>query len=145
MSLQEAADQLELQAPTDDDSNCKEVKAKLSVLSQKLRILVNVCHVYATRLSRALGIESPTSLTPEEIEEEEEGSVMPTLSDEVRLPPAFEPKCAARAMFVQAPYKKSYTIFVGLFFRNWAFSFFFSSVVAFELNKPFFFCPAAAA
>ncbi len=79
VSLQEAADQLELQM---ENRQCREVKRKLSMLSQKLRILINVCHVYSTRLARALGIE-----------EEDEGAtgaadgsetVLPTLSNEVR-------------------------------------------------------------
>ena len=42
VSLQEAADQLELQM---ENRQCREVKRKLSMLSQKLRILINVCQV----------------------------------------------------------------------------------------------------
>lgn len=42
VSLQEAADQLELQV---ENRQCREVKRKLSMLSQKLRILINVCQV----------------------------------------------------------------------------------------------------
>ena len=70
---------------------CREVKSKLSLLSQKLRVLINVCHVYSTRLERALdGEGSALSLgNIAEVEEEEDregGSIMPTLSNEVRIP-----------------------------------------------------------
>ena len=46
VSLQEAADQLELQV---ENRQCREVKRKLSMLSQKLRILINVCQVRLQR------------------------------------------------------------------------------------------------
>jgi len=56
VSLQEAADQLELQA---DSASCKQVKKKLVVLSRSLRVLIRVCSVYLTSLSRALDIPPP--------------------------------------------------------------------------------------
>ena len=71
--MQEAADQLELQM---DNTQCQEVKAKLSLLSQKLRMLINVCHVYESRLSRVLNRGQDEAL-------DEEDLVMPTLSNEV--------------------------------------------------------------
>lgn len=116
VSLQEAADQLELQVRmvsssctlallisvlsttyvqivvtfsslqtrgSDDASSelrCREVKSKLSRLSQKLRILINVCHVYSTRLERAQGKEGALGHI---VEEEEEESILPRLSNEV--------------------------------------------------------------
>ncbi len=66
---------------------CQEVKAKLSLLSQKLRILINVCHVYSTRLERALNREGSKSLghIAEEENIDEEGAIMPTLSNEVNF------------------------------------------------------------
>lgn len=75
VSLQEAADQLELQM---DNTQCQEVKAKLSLLSQKLRMLINVCHVYESRLSRVLNRDQDEAL-------DEEDLVMPTLSNEVGI------------------------------------------------------------
>lgn len=80
VSLQEAADQLELQMENDQ---CRDVKKKLSLLSQKLRILINVCHVYASRLARALGKADLEDI--EESVEDLSGSVLPTLSNEVRF------------------------------------------------------------
>jgi len=79
VSLQEAADQLESQ--TDDQDRCKEVKEKLSLLSQKLRLLMNVCDVYSRRLERAL-----EGSVRDEGEEEDPSSspVLPRLSNEVR-------------------------------------------------------------
>jgi uncharacterized membrane protein YccC len=80
VSLQEAADQLELQ--TDDEDRCRAVKAKLSLLSQKLRLLMNVCEVYSRRLDRALRGDGHA-------EEDEEGGdaspVLPRLSNEVSV------------------------------------------------------------
>lgn len=90
MSLQEAADQLELQM---ENRQCREVKRKLSMLSQKLRILVNVCHVYSTRLARALGREMKDGDAPPDGGAAPAGAgaavggsetVLPTLSNEVR-------------------------------------------------------------
>ena len=68
-----------------DDRRCREIKGKLSLLSQKLRILINVCPVYSTRLERALGRESSKSLGHIAEEEDDEESVLPTLSNEVSL------------------------------------------------------------
>ncbi len=80
VSLQEAADQLELQQH--DVNRCAEVKKKLSMLSQKLRILMNVCHVYESRLARFL----ESRLESDDIIAEEEGTtIMPALSDEVKI------------------------------------------------------------
>merc|ERR1719195_1267305 len=59
VSLQEATDQLELQA---DSSSCREVKTKLAVLSRSLRLLIRVCSVYLTNLARALDIEPPAEV-----------------------------------------------------------------------------------
>lgn len=83
VSLQEAADQLELQ--TEENRKCREVKRKLSLLSQKLRILINVCHVYSSRLSKVLEKrQRDVDIPEEEDEESEEGNkVLPTLSNEV--------------------------------------------------------------
>ena len=79
VSLQEAADQLEVQM---DYPQCRDVKKKLSLLSQKMRILLNVCHVYSTRLGRALQRKDKNM---GEIQEEEAEEVLPTLTREVRL------------------------------------------------------------
>ena len=57
VSLQEAADQLELQS--DSSSACKQVKAKLMLLSRSLRALSQVCSLYLTSLARTLGIQPP--------------------------------------------------------------------------------------
>ena len=89
VSLQEAADQLELQeeqqgvpVTAERQRRSSEVRRKLSLLSQKLRILINVCHVYATRLARQLGRVEDGNLSLEEIPEDEE-ELLPTLSNEV--------------------------------------------------------------
>ncbi len=91
VSLQEAADQLELQ--THENRKCRLVKQKLSLLSQKLRILINVCHVYASRLERVLGGGSTTrkALLPRTAEEndDEDQEILPTLSNEVSLKARF--------------------------------------------------------
>ena len=88
----------------DDDENdqCRRVKRKLSLLSQKLRILINVCSVYATRLSRAMARRARSEGHVGDVidEEEDEGlregeermlrggavssPVLPRLSNEVR-------------------------------------------------------------
>lgn len=70
VSLQEAA----------ENSDCDEVKRMLSALAQKLRILINVCHVYASRLAKALGrepIDGAAIVSEGEL-------ILPTLSDEVK-------------------------------------------------------------
>merc|ERR1712106_98694 len=56
VSLQEAADQLELQA---DSPACKQVKKKLAILSRSLRGLIQVCGIYLTNLARTLGLPPP--------------------------------------------------------------------------------------
>ena len=85
-TTQEAADQLELQM---ENQQCCEVKRKLSLLSQKLRILINVCHVYSSRLATTLGkapLESVSEDAGENLGRDESGSqIMPTLSNEVSL------------------------------------------------------------
>ena len=103
VSLQEAADQLEPEEEEDNaevegqagaadrDSRatspqCQTVKRKLSLLSQKLRILINVCHVYAVRLARALGRRSGIAAMMPGVAldgAESDNVILPTLSDEV--------------------------------------------------------------
>jgi len=56
VSLQEAADQLELQA---DSQACKQVKKKLAMLSRSLRGLIQVCGIYLSNLARTLGLPPP--------------------------------------------------------------------------------------
>ncbi|XP_023348442.1 uncharacterized protein LOC111717154 isoform X2 [Eurytemora carolleeae] len=56
ISLQEAADQLELQA---DSVSCRDVKRKLNLLSGSLRGLIQVCGIYCMNLSRGLGLPPP--------------------------------------------------------------------------------------
>eukprot|EP00095_Tigriopus_kingsejongensis_P001444 maker-scaffold207_size258870-snap-gene-0.13 protein:Tk01444 transcript:maker-scaffold207_size258870-snap-gene-0.13-mRNA-1 annotation:"nesprin" len=75
VSLQEAA----------ENSDCDDVKRKLSQLAQRLRILINVCHVYASRIARALGRDTTEAMSglPET------DLILPTLSDELmHLPDA---------------------------------------------------------
>merc|ERR1712106_990664 len=60
VSLQEAADQLELQA---DSPACKQVKKKLAVLSRTLRSLIQVCGIYLTSLARTLGLPPPPQVS----------------------------------------------------------------------------------
>jgi len=60
VSLQEAADQLELQA---DSPACKQVKKKLAILSRSLRSLIQVCGIYLTSLARALGLPPPPQIS----------------------------------------------------------------------------------
>ena len=72
---------------------CQEVQQKLSLLSQRLRALLNVCNVYSNRLTKYLSRINRGSLKEEneDLEEEEEeegavadeGQVLPVLSDEV--------------------------------------------------------------
>jgi len=61
VSLQEAADQLELQA---DSVSCREVKRKLTLLSFSLKGLIQVCGIYCRNLARGLGVPPPPD-TPE--------------------------------------------------------------------------------
>merc|ERR1711971_833862 len=84
VSLQEAADQLELQA---DSASCKQVKKKLQVLSRSLRLLISVCSVYLTSLSKALDIPPPLeTLQHNLMSADSQHSLMSTVSD-TGLPP----------------------------------------------------------
>jgi len=56
VSLQEAADQLEIQA---DSDTCRDVKIKLNRLSQSLKGLIQVCGIYCCNLARALDLPLP--------------------------------------------------------------------------------------
>merc|ERR1719336_796394 len=56
VSLQEAADQLELQS---ESSACRQVKRKLVLLSRSLRALIQVCSLYLTSLANTLGLPPP--------------------------------------------------------------------------------------
>jgi len=82
VSLQEAADQLELQ--TEDGDRCRAVKAKLSLLSQKLRVLMNVCEVYSRRLENALRGDDDDVGGEEDEEGGDASPVLPRLSNEVK-------------------------------------------------------------
>merc|ERR1711971_458040 len=84
VSLQEAADQLELQA---DSASCKQVKKKLQVLSRSLRLLISVCSVYLTSLSKALDIPPPLeTLQHNLMSADSQHSLMSAVSD-TGLPP----------------------------------------------------------
>jgi len=52
VSLQEAADQLELQS---DTASCQEVKQRLALLSHNIRGLIQVCNIYCQNMARVLG------------------------------------------------------------------------------------------
>ena len=70
-----------------DSASCKQVKKKLQVLSQSLRLLISVCSVYLTSLSRALDIPPP----PETLQHglmsaDSQHSLMSVVSD-TGLPP----------------------------------------------------------
>ena len=91
VSLQEAADQLELQS--DSSAACRQVKTKLALLSRSLRGLSQVCSLYLTSLARTLGLPPP----PETGERGERGdsaasllpsglTSLPTLTDTVSPP-----------------------------------------------------------
>jgi hypothetical protein len=58
---------------------------KLSLLSQRLRALLNVCNVYSIRLARSLGRTEAGSL--QELNEEEEGEEEDLVSDENQVLP----------------------------------------------------------
>ncbi|XP_071747048.1 uncharacterized protein [Lepeophtheirus salmonis] len=77
VSLRETADMLQIQLDKNEEqqSICIRVKEKLRTLSQKFRILINVCHVYSKKLSRAIGHETGDSC--------EDLVVVPTLTDEL--------------------------------------------------------------
>ena len=91
VSLQEAADQLELQS--DSTSACKQVKTKLVLLSRSLRGLIQVCSLYLTSLSRTLGIQPPPE-TAESASSLLDSSLtsLPTLTDTVSLAFSTEPR-----------------------------------------------------
>merc|ERR1739838_816631 len=82
VSLQEAADQLELQA---DSPACKQVKKKLAILSRSLRGLIQVCGIYLTNLARTLGLPPPQ--VPEgsfyDSAQDINATVLPTLTDQL--------------------------------------------------------------
>merc|ERR1719336_3841005 len=95
VSLQEAADQLELQS---DSSTCNQVKRKLLLLSRSLRGLIQVCSLYLTSLARTLGLPPP----PETGERGERGdsaasllpsglTSLPTLTDTL-IPDSLDPQ-----------------------------------------------------
>jgi len=83
VSLQEAADQLELQA---DSPACKQVKKKLLILSRSLRGLIQVCGIYLTNLARTLGLPPPPQ-APEgsfyDSAQDINATVLPTLTDQL--------------------------------------------------------------
>lgn len=62
VSLQEAADQLELQA---DSHACRQVKRKLALLSRSLRDLRQVVGIYVFKLAEALDLPKPQDITAE--------------------------------------------------------------------------------
>ena len=70
-------------------ARCQEVQSKLSLLSQRLRALLNVCNVYSNRLARSLGKTRRGSFKEEDEDQndedllEEENQVLPVLSNEV--------------------------------------------------------------
>ena len=84
VSLQEAADQLELQA---DSPACKQVKKKLAILSRSLRSLIQVCGIYLTSLARALGLPPPPQISESLCESalNIHDTVLPPLTDQVYI------------------------------------------------------------
>jgi len=78
VSLQEAADQLEIQT---ESSQCYEVKRKLALLSQKLTALIQVCGIYLSRLGSSLGLP-PRPEVPQ-VTLYDSALVLPALSDEL--------------------------------------------------------------
>jgi len=82
VSLQEAADQLEIQT---DTTQCEEVKRKLALLSQNLASLVQVCGIYISRLGQALGLP-PRPETPQLDRRYDSALVLPSLSQELLGP-----------------------------------------------------------
>ena len=94
VSLQEAADQLELQAESPacrqvdqsiSDSRhftlVSKVKTKLALLIRSLRGLRQAVSIYITNLARALGLPPPPELPP--FPETFEGPLLPMLTDRV--------------------------------------------------------------
>ena len=84
VSLQEAADQLELQA---DSPACKQVKKKLAILSRSLRSLIQVCGIYLTSLARALGLPPPPQISESLYDSalNIHDTVLPPLTDQVHI------------------------------------------------------------
>ena len=85
VSLQEAADQLELQA---DSPACKQVKKKLAILSRSLRGLIQVCGIYLTNLARTLGLPLPPQVPDGSFYDSAQdinATVLPKLTDQVFL------------------------------------------------------------
>lgn len=86
VSLQEAADQLELQA---DSPACRQVKRKLALLSRSLRGLRQVVGIYTCSLARALGLPPPPDTTQDSAQWGSEPSLagmpMPVLTDRLRV------------------------------------------------------------
>ena len=69
---------------------CREVQQKLSLLSQRLRVLLNVCNVYSNRLTKYLSRADREALREEDEDEGDEdglvsggSQVLPVLSNEV--------------------------------------------------------------
>jgi len=73
VSLQEAADQLELQA---DSPACRQVKRKLALLIRSLRGLRQVVGIYIANLARALGLPAETTTFDSEL-------VLPVLTEQL--------------------------------------------------------------
>jgi len=87
VSLQEAADQLELQA---DSLACRQVKRKLALLIRSLRGLRQVVGIYIANLARALGLPAETTTFDSEL-------VLPVLTEQLdpmqaEASPATKPK-----------------------------------------------------
>jgi len=80
VSLQEAADQLELQA---DTVSCREVKRKLHLLSTSLRGLIQVCGIYCRNLARGLGLPPPSSAPSTPNTMYDSALVLPSLSTQL--------------------------------------------------------------
>ncbi|XP_059095107.1 muscle-specific protein 300 kDa-like isoform X1 [Tigriopus californicus] len=100
VSLQEAA----------ENSDCDEVKQMLSALAQKLRILINVCHVYASRLAKALGkepMDGASALSEGDL-------ILPTLSDELLHLPGISPPTTSSAASLQPDKPDSTSDSVGM-------------------------------
>jgi len=78
VSLQEAADQLELQA---DSPACKQVKKKLAVLSRSLQGLIQVLRIYLNNLARPLKITLPPEVSDDSLYDND--PVLPRLTDKL--------------------------------------------------------------
>jgi len=84
VSLQEAADQLELQA---DSQACRQVKRKLALLSRSLRGLRQVVGIYTMSLAQALGIPMDTleDSTQWEVQPRMDEMSLPVLTEQLRV------------------------------------------------------------